>query len=405
MPATDTMLARVVVGRQGIYDRHGSVLGYELRFAELGENQYATGTGLTSSVVFGALNIGLDRLVGNKWIFCVADRDTLVDDTAISLLPARSVIEVPWQLGVDPDVLAGCRRLVARGFTIAIDDFDASEGDSRLLDLASIAKVDVQKHSLAGLAVLQNQCRRHFRRVVGKNVETPEQMTQNFELGFDMLQGYALERPSAQFGRVVSSGDVARARLAATVLDSEMDWNEIEDILRTEPGMTYQVMQLASIGAIGETRRKVSSLRDALVLAGTWRIQNWVALLLAQPSNPAADGGVMAALARARAVELLAQSHDERDAKIGFAAGMLSCFEQLLGIPAEDLQRTLPLSDELREAAFGGTTVLGRIVRDVDEYITGTQFPRMLSGLTMRQLESAMAGGYQWAAHVTSDLD
>jgi hypothetical protein len=49
--------------------------------------------------------------------------------------------------------------------------------------------------------------------------------------------------------------------------------------------------------------------------------------------------------------------------------------------------------------------VLGRIVRDVDEYITGTQFPRMLSGLTMRQLESAMAGGYQWAAHVTSDLD
>jgi EAL and modified HD-GYP domain-containing signal transduction protein len=164
-------------------------------------------------------------------------------------------------------------------------------------------------------------------------------------------------------------------------------------------------MQLASIGAIGETRRKISSLRDALVLAGTWRIQAWVALLLAQPTNPPSDGGVMTALVRARAVELLARSHEENAAEIGFAAGMLSSFEHLLQIPAEDLQRTLPLSDELREAAFGDVSLLGRIVRDVDDYLTGTNFPRMLSGVDRPALDEAMAGAFSWAASVTASMD
>lgn len=398
MPPADTLFARVVLGRQGIYDRLGSVLGYELRFAEVGENRYVTGGGLTSSVVFGALNIGLDRLVGNKWIFCAADRETLVDDTAVSLLPARSVIEVPWRLAGDRDVLAGCRRLVSRGFTIAIDDFDGYNHATELLELAGMAKLDVQQHNVAALAMLQHQARRHVRRVVGKNVETAEQATQVLDLGLDLLQGYALERPTAQFGRVISTGDLARARLAATVLAGELDWNEIEQILRTEPGLTYQVMQLASIGAIGETRRRVNTLRDALVLAGSWRIQNWIALLLAQPTNSPPDGGVITTLARARAVEVLAQMHDPKHARTGFAAGMLSGFEQLLGVPADELSRTMPLSDELREAAFGVRTPLGRIVQDVDDHMNGSTSPRLLSGLSVGQLEAAIATGYGWAS-------
>jgi len=398
-------LARVVVGRQGIYDQHGSVLGYELRFADVGTPADEASTGLTSAVVFGALSIGLDRLVGNKWIFCVADRETLIEDSAISLLPARSVIEVPWQIEADAEIIAGCRRLIARGFTIAVDDFDGSAGNDRLLDLASIAKVDVQLHPEQTLRSLADDCRQHFRRVVGKNIETAEQLAKIRELGFDFYQGFALERPTQASGRMVSHGDIARTRLASTLLGAEMDWGEIEDILRTEPGMTYQVMQLASMGAIGETRRKISSLRDALVLAGTWRIQAWVALLLAQPTNPPSDGGVMTALVRARAVELLAMAHHDNAAEIGFAAGMLSSFEHLLQIPAEDLQRTLPLSDDLREAAFGDVTPLGRIVCDVDDYLTGTNFPRLLSGLDRPALDEAMASAFSWAASVTASMD
>jgi len=82
----------VVVRRQPIFDRDKAVIGYELLFRTsgapfglggAGETAGARGDLLTAEVLFRSVSIGVDRLVGNKKLFCRASRGVLVGDVPI----------------------------------------------------------------------------------------------------------------------------------------------------------------------------------------------------------------------------------------------------------------------------------------------------------------------------------
>jgi c-di-GMP phosphodiesterase len=217
------------------------------------------------------------------------------------------------------------------------------------------------------------------------------------------MQGYALQRPSLESGCVIAAIDPTRLQQAAGIVGQALDFDEIEHLLRSEPGLTYHVLQLASLGRLGETRRKINTVREALIQAGTWRIQSWIALLLLRPTGPIAHDAVISALTTARACELLAPTIGQ-PARTGFTAGMVSTFGQLLHLPSDELTRSLPLSDDLRRDAFTSHTPLGRVVCDVADRQAGTIFPRMLSGLTPSALDTALATGFQWALEASAAL-
>ncbi len=390
--------SNVVVGRQSIHDKENNIIGYEMRFdgVDLSNTQ---GAGLSSQVVFEALTIGMDRLVGDKLLFCKAEREILLSDQNMSLLPLRSVLRVSAVSASDPEVFDRLRRLRSRGFQVSVDDPEALQG------IAGIVHVDAREHEAEELSAITARIHgRHAQaHIYGINDATKFESYKR--AGFDYFQGYAIERPDAKSGELAAPSDMARARLASTMFSPDTGFKDIEDVLRSEPGMSYQVIQLASIGSLGETRRRVNTLRDAHVLAGMWRIQAWVALLMAQPTTRTADGGVIASLVRARAVEILAGARGSREAQVGFAAGMLSSFEVLLQVPAEDLARALPLSDELREAAFSGTGPMGRLVTSVSDFLHGANPTPAQSGVEMRRIKEAVATAYQWAVQVTEALN
>lgn len=408
---TSAVSDRVVIGRQSIHDRNLAVVGYELRFGGIDSapsvetaDDPAEETGITSDVVFGALSVGLDRLVGDKRVFLDADRSVLLDPTQLALVPARSVIEVQPETAADADALRGCRELADVGFAIAVDGFAGFDGMQELLKIAAIVKVDVQAVSAERLHRLVPRCQDRDVQVLADRVETPELLADLRETGVDLFQGFALHKPTVATGRPLGAINLARLRMSASVIGQQLDFDEIEELLRTEPGMTYQVLQLASLGRYGENRRQVHTVREALVLAGSWRIQSWISLLIACPVQDAPRDAITAALARARACELLARAVGQ-PSRTAFTAGMISAFEPLLGVSADELSRSLPLADELREAAFGGRTSLGRLVRDVADHQAGTLFPRRLSGVAATQLDAAMAMALQWAWQAASVLD
>src|SRR5688500_7249629 len=72
----------VVVGRQPIVDSMGALVGYELLYRSAGVTDTpVTGQQMTAEVLFGALTIGVDQLVGDRLAFCNADRAVLVGET------------------------------------------------------------------------------------------------------------------------------------------------------------------------------------------------------------------------------------------------------------------------------------------------------------------------------------
>lgn len=186
----------LVVARQAIFDRAGAIYAYELLFRSVGtDSPQVDGDVMTGTVLFSSMNIGIQRLVGPKFIFCNADRGLLVGDVPITLPPQKTVIEVLETVLPDEEVLLGCRRLIRAGYRLALDDFQWFDGAESLLELASLVKIDLRLTSVAELPDLIARCRAFGVELVAEKIETEGELQACLDLGFDYFQGYALSRP------------------------------------------------------------------------------------------------------------------------------------------------------------------------------------------------------------------
>lgn len=309
----------VIVGRQPIVDRDATVVAFELLYRSRRLDRSAvTGEQMTADVLLSAMTIGVDQLVGAKTMYCNADRDFLLSGTSLSLPADRTVIEILETVEVDDEVVEACRRLVEAGFRLALDDFVWSEGVERLLELATVVKIDVLAGSRAEVLALAERCRPYGVSLLAEKVETEDDVVWARENGFDLFQGYAIERPALVHGRGVGTSGLTQAQLALTMLTAELDLDEIEDILRREPGLVVQVLQLASVGARNGMRRQVHTIREALMLLGSVRIRQWVALTILDQQPSSSPDGLVTALTRARMAEELSRSRGYADPDFAF---------------------------------------------------------------------------------------
>ena len=390
----------VVVGRQGIYDVEG-VIGYELTFDRVvgGGRTGATGDEMTAAVIFGAMNIGLDQVVGDHLVFCIGDRGLITGRFPLLLPAHRTVIEVVADLRIDDEIISGCERLVSEGYRIALDSFVWGSGQERLLPFASIVRVDVVMATEAKLAELIRLCGDYDVRMLANHVARVDDVADLKALGFDLFQGYALDRPHTVRGRTLDPQAKSGILAAAQLLNTEPEFDDLEQVLKHDPALAYQIMRLASIGRLGESRTRVSTIREAMVLAGTTRIRNWLALLLARPATPGtrAHDAFLSTLLRARACELLAADLDPPTPELGFAAGMLSALDFLLEQPLDEIAANLALSEELHAAAFGGDSPVAEIVQDATAYQLGLPGPRTNNMVARESLAAAFSRAFTWA--------
>jgi c-di-GMP-related signal transduction protein len=396
------MTAReVVVGRQPIFDRELAVMGYELLFRPIPASPLDSagyqGNQMTAEVVLGSMHIGIDQLVGNKRLFCNASRGVLVGEVPIILPPQRTVVEILETIVPDAEVLAGCERLLDHGFSLALDDISTYSDAQPFLDVASIIKIDIRATSRWRLPALVRRCRRHDVTLIAEKVETFDELRRCGALGFDFFQGYLLARPVEVSGRSLDPSRVTRIRLAAKLLDRECPFTELEEIVRFDPAVSYQLLRLASIGAAHGLRRTVSTLREALVLLGWRRIQAWASLLLLGQGGGASDEALAQALTRARMCELLATRAGALQAELAFTAGLLSSFDLLLDVDLECALRDLPLDAGLRAAVLGGQGHLGQLVAVVKDFQVGQPERAIGSGEDEAALAAIAAEAMIWA--------
>ena len=398
---------RVVVARQPITDRNGDVVGFELLYrARRPDAAPLNGEHMTAQVVLGALSIGVDRLVGRARIFCNADRGVLVGETPLTLPPSRTVIEVLETVVIDDDVVAGCRALVEAGFTLALDDFVWAPGVERLLELADIVKIDLLAVPADQLPALVERCRAYDVVLLAEKVETADDVERAMALGFDLFQGYAIERPADVSGRSVAASATAHLQLAVTMLAEDLDFVEVEEILRREPGLVLQLLQMASAGAHFGLRGQVRTVREALVLLGTARIRRWVALTILGAQPEQSPDALAVALVRARMAEQVAPARGLTDTEFAFTAGLMSALDRLLGVERHQLAATMDLDDALKAAAFHRLGPVGALVSEIADYqdlVSGHPGARM--GEPAPDLDAAAAEAFAWAVPLVSGLD
>jgi EAL and modified HD-GYP domain-containing signal transduction protein len=396
----------VVVGRQGIYRSDRTIDGYELLFRSDASSTTSvsalTSDQMTTDVLLNALSIGLENLVGDQRIYLNVDQELLTEPWDLWLPADRTVIEVLETVRVDDELLEGCDRLIERGFVVALDDFTWFDGAESLLERASIVKIDLLAVHGEDRRRLVRICQAYDVTLLAEKIEDLGELGQLQDEGFMLFQGFALERPQIVAGRSVEPSALARLRTAAVVLDNDLEIDDLERIIRTEPGMAYQIIRLASIGRSGETLRTVATLRDAIVILGTRHCQQFLAILLTRPSGPDWKPALVGVLARARACEVLTGQLYPAAQSVGFAAGLISALDAVLGVPLPEIAASMNLSEALSTALLDPTSDIGRILVDLIAHQLGDRGHRLISAASADDLDLAFGEGFIWATRALS---
>ncbi|MDA8291094.1 MAG: EAL domain-containing protein [Actinomycetota bacterium] len=391
----------LVVGRQPVFDSELEVVGYELIVrrdeCDAAVRDPSEEVGATASVLYDAVSIGVSRLVGDRFLFCDADRAVLVGSVPLVVPPEQTVLEVDAALADDEAVVSGCAALAEAGFTIALDRVDDLGRCAPLLGTAGIVKVDHESLAPERVAKLVREVKSRGLLALALGVSAPSQLERFRELGFDYFQGDLLSAPQVVPGRTLDASSVARLRQAARLVSQQCSAAELEEVVRAEPALAYQLLQIAGVGADNGFRRPVRSIREALVLLGWRHLQSWIGFLLETRRGSTSDDEAITTLTRARMCELLAQRSYPALADVAFAAGMLSAFDMLLDMPLDEVLATLPLDEVLRDAVARADTPVGRIVADVVDCQLGRSQDATRSGFSEVTLSGAAIAALRWA--------
>ncbi len=395
-------LHRVHVGRQPIVDVARAVVGYELLFrghAEAttsgAESGVDPGDAATTAVILATFtSFGLRQLVGDGLAFVNLTRPFFVSDEAVPFTPGGTVLEVLETFPVDDEVAAGVRRLRDAGFAVALDDFLWEQSDRiRLLDDVTHVKINISQLPARGLVDTVTRLRRHDLTLVAERIETAADLRRCTDLGFELFQGYHLLRPETMSTTALSPSAVSALEVLSLLADPDLSIEELEQVVCHDAALSVRVLQAANAAASG-SRRRFSSIREALVMLGTQRLKSWVMLMVAADAGGTGAARLVDAVIRARACELLAAEAEVRP-DVAFTAGLVSRLDVVLGIPFDVMLERLGLSGELRDALVDGSGPLGALLSAVEGYLDSPESP--CCGDEPRRMAEAHVQAIAWA--------
>ena len=400
----------IFLGRQPILDRDQRVVAYELLF-RAGNTAGVTVTDdmhATASVIHHAFSeMGVQTVLGTQLGFINISADMLLSDMVELLPKAQVVLELLETIDIDDAVIERCRALKQQGFTLALDDFVFNESRRPLLALVDIVKVDLLLHSQDELRVAVDQLKQWPVKLLAEKVDSAEQAAYCHSLGFDLFQGYYFARPSVLSAKRADPSQMALIQLLGLLL-KDADTQQIEQVFKQHPNLTYNLMRLVNSVACG-VRRSITSVSQAIMVLGRSQLQRWLQLLMftLQSGSTYPSPLLLLAATRGKMMELLA-AKQQRNADYcdeAFMAGILSLIESLIDKPLADIVKELNLGARLsaallsREGELGGLLQLVESVEHLDLDYTNSMLAQT-GTLSLSDLTAAEIEAMSWANQV-----
>jgi len=366
---------KLFVARQPIFDRTRKVFAYELLFRS-GQDNYFSHTNqdqASTRVIHDSLFIhGLDKLLAGKKGFVNITRQTLLDGTVNILPKDHFILELLEDIPADKEVIHACQALKKQGYTLALDDFIDAPHLQSLADVADIIKIDF-------LAVKHQEREAIAKRYLAKNkillaekVETESDFKHAISLGYHYFQGYFFCRPQMMYGHDIPSFKVNYMRFLAALSKKELDFLEIEDIIKQEVSLAVKILRYLNSVAY-HRKHQVTSIKQALALLGESSIKQWAMLMTVNGlGKDKPEELVLTALIRARFCELLAPLfHLQSFQSDLFILGMLSLMDALVDQPMPYVLEELAISTQIKQALMGMHNELSPVYYFVSAYEQG----------------------------------
>ncbi|MBN1292510.1 MAG: HDOD domain-containing protein [Candidatus Latescibacteria bacterium] len=396
----------VFVGRKPIYDRNLEVAGYELLLHryETDESEFTDDDHASSQMILNTfMEIGLDRLVGEGLAFINLPRSFILEKFPLRFLHDRVILEIRDNISFDEELIEALKEFAGYGFRLALDDVIGPDFDSSLFDMVDIVKLDPTIINQTLLTKMVKDLRRQEVQLLAKKVDSLDVFDTSRKLGFDYFEGYFLCRPNIVSGRRMPATRMATLRLLAKLQEPDIEFKELEDIIRSDVSLSYRLLRL--VNSVFYARpKKIESIHQALTLLGIRRIRDWVSMLLLSNIVDKPRKLVITAMERARMCEILALDLDEHLADMGFMVGMFSVLDALLDTPLSEILESLPVSDEIANALLHYDGHLGAVLHCVLSYEQGKWEDALSSGIEPDNIRDAFLKSLDWATDVSAVL-
>lgn len=292
-----------------------------------------------------------------------------------------------------------------RGFRLAFNHTVLESAYASWLPVADYIKLDLTLLRPEQLAILINYANRNSHaRIIAEKVETAQQFEQLKSMGVSVFQGFWFARPSVVEARLLAPSQSSIVHLI-NLLRQQARPEEIEEVLKKDAGLAFNLMRLINSAGFG-VNREVTSFREAVMIMGMKKLFRWAALLLTASGTGHSRSSLgQTAVVRGRLMELLALEFlSEEDADQAFVVGLFSLLDAMLNIPMADALQLInvpaPVSDALRHrpSVLGELLALACACESSDD----VAFDRSATALklTNEQINMAHLQALAWTDHV-----
>ena len=396
----------IFIARQPIFDTSSQIFAYELLYRS-GESNSATvidGNAASSQVILNAfVDMEIEQITESRPAFLNLTLDFLLGKLPLPLPPKSLVIEILEDIVVTDEVVDAVRKLSAKGYTLALDDYGFSGDREALLEHVSIVKLELPAFEPECLRTEVEFLKKHNVKLLAEKVETHEEYELCRELGFDYFQGYYFSKPKVISGEAIKPNRLPMLRALAILQDPDCDINELETLIRNDVSMSYKILRIIN-SALYSFPRSIDSIKQAITVLGLKAIRDWMVIITLTDVDDKPRELVTLCLRRARMMQLLAEKQ-QLNPDVGFTTGLFSSIDALMDQRMEDVLSQLPLADEVVSALLRQEGSLGALLRSIILFERADWDALACSEDKLDELQTSYLEALQWSQELFSQLE
>lgn len=353
--------------RQPILDQAKNVYAYELLFRDGISNIFPDidGDEATSKMIDASkFSLGISEFTSGYPAFINFTMETLSQGYPLMLNTDEVVIEILETVKPGKKLLALCKDLYEKGYTIALDDYIHQNVWEHFYPYIKIIKIDWQNTSSDGIQeIAQAIVNFPHIKLLAEKVETYEEYNAALELGCEYFQGFFFAKPEMVKTKSLSPSQLSMAELLYETSKKDLNLASITSIFERDVSLSYKLLRYAN-APIFKRGRKISTIKQALVILGSLELKRFLGFIFASNVNPNKPTELIkAAMSRAKFSELI--SHDlpgQHDSEHAFLTGLLSLIDALLDEEISSILAKLPLSQDIKDTLIKREGDLAKVI-------------------------------------------
>ena len=364
------------IARQAIFNRQSKTVGYELLFRDSPDNKFpeidqdiATSKIIIQNHIHGSIK----AISMGKPAYINFTEKSLINKYPLMFNPSEIVIELVSHKKVTNNLIKILSYYHEKGYKIALTEYDTDKQWDDLFPYISYLKVNLDNVNPKQLSSVVKRLKAFNVKMVAERVETRFQYLSLVEVGFDYYQGFFYHEPEIIEGKALTPIKAQMLELISETFNSPLVYERIADIVSHDVNLSISLLKMVNNVATG-ARVEITSLKQATAYLGEDKLKQFVSILaLSKLTTEQTDEVSKQALITAKLMASIAE-HNKKFSKVAdfaFITGLLSSLEVLLGMPIEEIIKTMPLAQPIEKALIEHSGLLGELLDFTVHYITG----------------------------------